>query len=72
MSLHVSVVTRPSSGGSAQMLFGVIVCVGCVWNRNLHAVHTHPTHALTPNSICAEPPEDGRVPPETSRCIDPK
>jgi hypothetical protein len=30
MHLHVSGVTGPSSGGSALLLFGVIVCVGCV------------------------------------------
>jgi hypothetical protein len=59
------------------MLFGVIVCVGCVltafvlrWNRNLHVVNAHPTYVITPNSICAEPPEDGRVKPETCRGID--
>jgi hypothetical protein len=33
--------------------------------RNLHAVNTHPTHEITPNNICVEPPEDGRVTPET-------
>jgi hypothetical protein len=67
------------------MLFGVIVCIGCVltatvvmltacrlrWNhRNLHAVNTHPTHSITPNSNCAEPPADGRVTSETCRGID--
>jgi hypothetical protein len=30
MPLHVPGVTRPSSGGAAQLLFGVITCVGCV------------------------------------------
>jgi hypothetical protein len=30
MPLRVSGVTRPSSGGSAQMLFGIITCVGCM------------------------------------------
>jgi hypothetical protein len=45
-------------------------CVQMRWNRNLHAVNTHPTHAITPNSNCAEPPEDGRVTPETSTGID--
>jgi hypothetical protein len=77
MPLHVSGVTRPSSGGSAQLLFGVIVCAGCVlttcrlrWNCNLHAVNAHPTHAITLNNNCAEPPEDGRVTPETCRGID--
>jgi hypothetical protein len=65
MSLHVSGATHPSSEGSAQMLFGVIACVGCVLTacrlqyQNLHAVNTRPTHAITLNSICAEPPEDG-------------
>jgi hypothetical protein len=54
--LHVSGVTRPSSGGSAQMLFG---------SHNLHPVNTHPMHVIIANIICAEPPEDGRVTPET-------
>jgi hypothetical protein len=31
---------------------------------------THPTHAITPKSNCAEPPNDGRVTPETCRGID--
>jgi hypothetical protein len=78
MPLQVSGVTRSSSGGSAQMLFGVIAYVGCVlttcrlrWkSSNLHAVNTHPTHTITPNSNCAEHPEDGRVTPETCRGID--
>jgi hypothetical protein len=42
--------THPSSGGCAQLLFGVIVCVGCVltacwlhWNHNQLAVNTHST-----------------------------
>jgi hypothetical protein len=30
MPLHVSGFTRPPSGGSAHMLYGVISCVGCV------------------------------------------
>jgi hypothetical protein len=30
MPLHVSGVTRPSSEGSAQILFGAITCRGCV------------------------------------------
>jgi hypothetical protein len=77
MPLYVSGITRPSSGGSAHMLFGVFTCVGCglttcrMWfHRNLHAVNTHPMHIITPNSICAEPPEDGRVKPETCRGIE--
>jgi hypothetical protein len=41
-----------------------------LWNRNLHVVNTHPTHVITPNIICAEPPEDERVMPETCRGID--
>jgi hypothetical protein len=76
MPLHVSGVTRPSPGGSAQMLFGVTAGVGCVlttcrlrFHCNLHAVNTHPRHAVTPNSNCAEPHEDGRVTPETCRGI---
>jgi hypothetical protein len=59
------------------MVFGVITCVGCVlsacrlrWNPNLHAVNTHPTHVITPNSFCADPPEDGRVTPETCKGTD--
>jgi hypothetical protein len=57
------------------MLFGVIACVECVLTAcglqfNLHAVNTHPSHAVTPNNNCAEPPEDGRVTPETYRGID--
>jgi hypothetical protein len=56
MPVHVSGVTRPSSGDSAKMLFGVITCVVCV--DYVHVVNT-------PNSICVEPPENGRVTPET-------
>jgi hypothetical protein len=43
MPLHVLGVTRPYSGESAHMLFGVITCIGCVlaacrlqFHRNLH------------------------------------
>jgi hypothetical protein len=50
------------------MLFGVNACVGFVltmrslrWNCNLRAVNTHPMHAITQNSPCADPPEDGQV-----------
>jgi hypothetical protein len=32
--------------------------------RILHAVNTHPTHAITPNNNCAELPENGRVTPD--------
>jgi hypothetical protein len=47
------------------------LCVDRVrWNHNLHADNTHPTHAITPNSNSTEPPEDGRVTPETCRGID--
>jgi hypothetical protein len=74
MPLNVSGATHPSTGGSAPLQFGVIACVGCVltacrlrWTHNLHAVNIHPTHAITPNSKCAEPPEDGRVTAETCR-----
>jgi hypothetical protein len=75
MRLHVSGVTRPSSGGSAQLLFGVTACVACVdcvqaaVHRNLHAVNTRPTHVITPNSIRAEPPEDGRVTPKHAEVL---
>jgi hypothetical protein len=61
MDLHVSEVTGPSSGGCAQILFGVITCVGCVLTAcrlrwDLYAVNT--SYAIiTPNSICAESPE---------------
>jgi hypothetical protein len=74
MLLQVSGVTRPSSGGSAQLLFGVIACLGRVLtacrlqlNYNQHALNTHPKHAITPNNNCAEPPEDGLVTPETCK-----
>jgi hypothetical protein len=70
MPLHVLGVTRPSSGGCAQMLFGVITWVGCVLTECRLGFHTHPMHVITPNSICAEAPEDGRVTPETSKGID--
>jgi hypothetical protein len=46
------------------------VNAGCGGYRNRHAVNTHRTHPITPNSICAEPPEDGRVTPETCSGID--
>jgi hypothetical protein len=52
MPLHVSGVTRPTSGGSTPVLFGVIKCI----RRVDYAL-------ITPNSTCAEPPEDGRVTP---------
>jgi hypothetical protein len=42
------------------MLFGVTASVGCVLS----------THIITTNSICAEPPEDGRVMPNTCRGTD--
>jgi hypothetical protein len=42
----------------------------CVTCRNLHAVNTHSTHAITPSSNCAEPPEDEHVKPETCKGID--
>jgi hypothetical protein len=75
MPLHVSGVNRPSSGGSAQLLYGVTACVGYVLNAcslrlKLHAFNTHPTHAITPDNNCAELPEDGRVTPETCIGID--
>jgi hypothetical protein len=40
------------------------------FHPNLHVVNTHPMHVITPNSICAQPPEDGRVTPETCRGIE--
>jgi hypothetical protein len=40
------------------------------FHSNLHVVNTHSTYVITPNSICAEPPEDGRVTSETCRGID--
>jgi hypothetical protein len=55
------------------MLFGVTACVGWVLTAcrlRWTAVNTHPTHAIRPNSNCAEPPEDGRVTTETCRGID--
>jgi hypothetical protein len=63
MPLQFSDVTRPSSGGSVQMLFGAITHVVCV-------LSTHPTQVITPNSISAEPSEDGRETSETCRGID--
>jgi hypothetical protein len=75
--VHVLGVTGASSGGSVQLLFGVIACIGCVltacrlrFHHNLHAVNTHPVHAVTPNSNCAETPEDVRVTPKTCRGTD--
>jgi hypothetical protein len=41
MPLHVSGFARPSSGGSAQMLFGVITCVGCVLATCRLQLHLH-------------------------------
>jgi hypothetical protein len=35
------------------------------FHLNLHVVNTQASHVITPNSIFAEPPEDGRVTPET-------
>jgi hypothetical protein len=68
------------------MLCGVIACVGCVLTecrlrlvRRMCvdcvqvAVEPQPArsqHTVTPNSNCAEPPEDGHVTPETCRGID--
>jgi hypothetical protein len=59
MPLHVSGVTRPSSGGSARMLFGVITSVGCVlttgrlgWNRNLHILRTSYARNYTKQHPC--------------------
>jgi hypothetical protein len=73
MPLHISGVTCPSSGVCTQLLLGVIAYVACVLtacrNRNPHAVKTHPTHATAPNINCTEPPEDGRVTPETVEAL---
>jgi hypothetical protein len=41
------------------------------WTRNLHAVNTHPTHVIIPNSICAEPAEDGWVTPKHVEALTP-
>jgi hypothetical protein len=35
LPLHVSGVTRPSSGGSAQMLFGVTTCAACTQSAHI-------------------------------------
>jgi hypothetical protein len=51
-------------------IFRRLCTVAIWWNRNLHAVNIHATHLIIPNSICAEPPEDGPVTPETCRGID--
>jgi hypothetical protein len=40
------------------------------YHHNLHTANTHPTHEIAPNSNCVEPPEDGRVTPETCTGID--
>jgi hypothetical protein len=49
-----------------------VVCVPVVVvpDRHVDAGNTHTTHTITPNSICAETSEYGRVTPETSRGID--
>jgi hypothetical protein len=51
------------------------LCTGAIWYnymrrmcvdyRNLHVVNAHPTHVITPNSICAESSKNERVTPET-------
>jgi hypothetical protein len=45
-------------------------CENLQWNCNMHVVNTHPTHVITPNIVCAKPPEDERLMPETCRGID--
>jgi hypothetical protein len=38
------------------------MCVDYVYvgvKPHLHVANTHPTHVIIPNSVCAEPPEDG-------------
>jgi hypothetical protein len=40
------------------------MCVECV-QVTVTATFTHPTHIITPHTICAGPPEDGRETPET-------
>jgi hypothetical protein len=52
------------------MLLGVIACVRCVLAACELAFYAHLTHAITPSSFCAGPPEDGRVTPETYRGIE--
>jgi hypothetical protein len=52
----------------------IIIIIIIIWLRagcdhDLHLVNTHHTQVITPNSICAEPPEDVRVTPETCRGI---
>jgi hypothetical protein len=61
--------------GSYSLIFRML-CKFAIWcncvrrNRNQHAVHTHPTYAITPNSKFTEPPENERVTPEKCRGID--
>jgi hypothetical protein len=60
------------SGGNSLREYSMLMLTACrlQFHCNLHAVNTHLTHAFTPNSICAECPEDGQVMPETCRSID--
>jgi hypothetical protein len=51
-------------------LYTCLLKMGWRWNSNLQAVNTHPTHAITPNSIWVNPPEDGRVKLDTYTDID--
>jgi hypothetical protein len=61
MPLRVSGVSRSSSGGYEQVLFGGTAGGG--------GVLTACRLRFTPNSNFAEPPEDGLVTPETRRGI---
>jgi hypothetical protein len=49
------------------MLSGVIACN---FHRTQHVVNAHPTNEITPDSVSAAAPEDGRVTLETCREID--
>jgi hypothetical protein len=71
MPVQVSDVTHPSSGGFAQMLIGVLTCVGLRVDYVQVARSQHTSYARNyTNSICADPPENGRVTPKTCRGID--
>jgi hypothetical protein len=46
-----------------------VMSVGCTRFGVELVSETQPTHVITPDSVCALPPEDGRVTPETYRVV---
>jgi hypothetical protein len=70
-SLHVSSITCPSSGGSAQKAFGILrACnVSWLWHVSLQPCHCQLTLYASniPNAVCTEAPEDEQVMLETCR-----